>query len=38
MHVCGVYVCISGWGEGVAGEEEYTHFFMICLIKFDLQT
>ncbi len=37
MHVCGVCM-ISGWGEGVAGEEENTHFFIICLIKFDLQS
>jgi hypothetical protein len=31
LHVC-VYVCISGLGGGgwVAGEEEYTHIFIIC--------
>jgi len=34
-----VCVCISGLGGGrVAGEEEYTHIFIICLIKFDLRT
>jgi hypothetical protein len=36
-----VCVCISGLGGRVAGEEEYTHIFIICLIKiikFDLHT
>ncbi len=34
-----VCVCISGLGRGrVAGEEEYTHIFIICLIKFDLHS
>jgi hypothetical protein len=28
---------IGGRGR-VAGEEEYTHIFIICLIKFDLHT
>jgi hypothetical protein len=31
-----MYVLVNG-GEGVAGEEEYTLFFIICLIKFDLK-
>jgi hypothetical protein len=25
-------------GRGGAGEEEYTHIFIVCLTKFDLQT
>ncbi len=35
MCVC-MYKWIGGGGGRVAGEEEYTHIFIICLIKFDL--
>ena len=38
LYVC-VYAYVDfGGGGWVAGEEEYTHIFIICLVKFDLHT
>jgi hypothetical protein len=37
---CCMCVCMHKWigGGRVAGDEEYTHIFIICLIKFNLHT